>query len=55
MTLGRAQLEQGFQDPRQILGERLREGSIYRLLADHGQVIAECADDCVCQLHANRS
>jgi hypothetical protein len=39
MALGRAQVQQGFQDPRQILGDRLREGSLYRLLADHGQVI----------------
>ena len=36
---GRAQDQQGFQDPREILGDRLREGSLYRLLADHGQVI----------------
>src|SRR5579872_6250096 len=39
MALGRAQVQQGFQDPRQILGDRLREGSLYRLLADHGQRI----------------
>ncbi len=39
MALGRAQVQQGFQDARQILGDRLREGSLYRLLADHGQVI----------------
>jgi hypothetical protein len=39
MALGRAQVQQGFQDPRQILGDRLREGSLYRLLADHGQQI----------------
>ncbi|HYZ54488.1 MAG TPA: hypothetical protein VE733_13445 [Streptosporangiaceae bacterium] len=26
----------GVQDPREILGDRLREGSLYRLLADHG-------------------
>jgi Transposase DDE domain/Transposase domain (DUF772) len=37
MALGRAQVQQGFQDPREILGSRLREGSLYRLLADHGQ------------------
>jgi hypothetical protein len=36
MALGRAQIQQGFQDPREILGDRLREGSLYRLLADHG-------------------
>ena len=39
MALGQAQVQQGFQDPRQILGDRLREGSLYRLLADHGQRI----------------
>jgi Transposase DDE domain/Transposase domain (DUF772) len=39
MALGRAQVQQGFQDPRQILGDRLRDGSLYRLLADHGQQI----------------
>jgi Transposase DDE domain/Transposase domain (DUF772) len=36
MALGRAQHQRGFQDPRDILGDRLREGSLYRLLADHG-------------------
>jgi len=36
MALGRAQVQAGFQDPREILGDRLREGSLYRLLADHG-------------------
>jgi hypothetical protein len=39
MAVGRAQIQQGFQDPREILGDRLREGSLYRLLADHGQVM----------------
>lgn len=39
MALGRTQIQQGFQDPREILGDRLREGSLYRLLADHGQVM----------------
>jgi hypothetical protein len=29
-------VQAGFQDPREILGDRLREGSLYRLLADHG-------------------
>ena len=37
MALGRAQVQQGFDDPRVLLGDRLREGSLYRLLADHGQ------------------
>jgi Transposase DDE domain/Transposase domain (DUF772) len=39
MALGRAQAQLGFQDPRDILGDRLREGSLYRLLADHGHVM----------------
>ena len=33
---GRSQVQQGFDDPRVLLGDRLREGSLYRLLADHG-------------------
>ena len=36
MALGRAQVQAGFQDPREIMGDRLRERSLYRLLADHG-------------------
>jgi Transposase domain (DUF772) len=36
MALGRSQVQQGFDDPRVLLGDRLREGSLYRLLADHG-------------------
>jgi len=39
MALGRSQVQQGFDDPRVLLGDRLREGSLYRLLADHGQVM----------------
>jgi hypothetical protein len=39
MALGRARVQQGFDDPRVLLGDRLREGSLYRLLADHGQVM----------------
>ena len=34
--MGRAQVQQGFKIPGEILGDRLREGSLYRLLADHG-------------------
>jgi IS5 family transposase len=37
MALGSAKVQQRFENPREILGDRLREGSIYRLLADHGQ------------------
>ena len=36
MALGVARVGQRFENPREILGERLRVGSLYRLLADHG-------------------
>jgi hypothetical protein len=36
MALGAAVVQQRFETPRELLGDRLREGSIYRLLADHG-------------------
>jgi len=36
MALGSAQVQQRFENPKEILGDRLREGSIYRLLSDHG-------------------
>jgi len=39
MALGVAQAQPRFESPRELLGERLREGSIYRLLADEGAVI----------------
>jgi transposase len=39
MALGRAQGGQGFESPRELLGDRLREGSLYRLLADHGHAM----------------
>jgi hypothetical protein len=39
MALGRAHVQQGFDDPRALLGDRLREGSLYRLLADRGPVM----------------
>jgi hypothetical protein len=51
MALGRAQNQQGFQDPREILGDRLREGSLYRLLADHGPVMF--SDDYFADLYAD--
>src|SRR5215831_990060 len=51
MALGRAQVQQGFQDPREILGDGLREGSFYRLLADHGQLIFP--DDYFSDLYAD--
>jgi hypothetical protein len=36
MALGRSQIQQRFENPREVLGDRLKEGSLYRLLADHG-------------------
>src|SRR5262249_27936068 len=50
MALGRAQVQAGFQDPREILGERLREGSLSRLLADNGPVMFP--DDYFADLYA---
>ncbi len=37
MALGRSIIQPRFENPREILGDRLKEGSLYRLLADHGQ------------------
>lgn len=51
MALGSAKVQQRFDNPREILGDRLREGSIYRLLADHGHAMfgddyfADCYTD----------
>lgn len=36
MALGVAQVQDRFDNPREVLGDRLREGSLYRLLADEG-------------------
>ena len=36
MALGTTSLQPRFENPREILGDRLRVGSIYRLLADEG-------------------
>jgi hypothetical protein len=36
MALGTATIQPRFENPREILGDRLREGSIYRFLADEG-------------------
>ena len=36
MALGTTSLQPRFENPREILDDRLREGSIYRLLADEG-------------------
>jgi Transposase DDE domain/Transposase domain (DUF772) len=39
MALGVAQAQDRFESPRELLGDRLRQGSIYRLLADEGDHI----------------
>jgi hypothetical protein len=36
VALGQAVMQARFEDPREVLGDRLAEGSIYRLLADEG-------------------
>lgn len=36
MAIGSAQNQPRFENPREILGDRLKEGSLYRLFADHG-------------------
>ncbi|MFZ0171510.1 MAG: IS1182 family transposase [Acidimicrobiales bacterium] len=36
MALGSSQTQQRFENPKDLLGDRLKAGSIYRLLADHG-------------------
>jgi Transposase DDE domain/Transposase domain (DUF772) len=53
MALGRSKVQPRFENPREILGDRLKEGSIYRLLADHGHELfgndyfADCYSDSV--------
>jgi len=39
MALGTSSIRPRFENPREILGDRLREGSIYRLLADEGALL----------------
>jgi hypothetical protein len=50
MALGLAPTQQCFDNPRAILGDRLREGSIYRLLADQGDKLF--GDDYFADLYA---
>jgi hypothetical protein len=51
MAIGRSKAQPRFEHPREILGDRLKEGSIYRLLADHGHQLfgddyfADCYQD----------
>ncbi len=49
MALGTALVQQRFENPREVLGDRLRQGSIYRFLADHGQRLFP--DDYFADLH----
>ena len=53
MALGRSPVQQRFENPREILGDRLREGSIYRLLADHGLTLFR--DDYFADLYSDSS
>ena len=53
MALGRSPVQQRFENPREILGDRLREGSIYRLLADHGLTLF--GDDYFADLYSDSS
>src|SRR5450759_4459689 len=50
MAIGRAKVQQRFENPREILGDRLKEGSLYRLLADHGHRLF--GDDFFADLYA---
>ncbi len=50
MALGRSKVQQRFESPREILGDRLKEGSLYRLLADHGERLY--SDDYFADLYA---
>ncbi len=52
MAVGLAQAQDRFESPRELLGERLRQGSIYRLLADEGARIFP--DDYFADLSAPR-
>ena len=49
MALGTTSIQPRFENPREILGDRLREGSIYRLLADEGDRLF--ADDYFADLY----
>ena len=53
MALGVAVKEQRFEHPGEILGKRLREGSLYRLLADHGHELF--GDDYFADMYTNSS
>ena len=51
MALGQAVMQQRFENPSDVLGERLQDGSIYRLLADEGHRIF--GDDYFADLYAD--
>ncbi len=51
MALGVAVAQQRFENPGEVLGDRLREGSIYRLLADNGHRMF--ADDYFADLYTD--
>ncbi len=50
MALGRSIAQPRFENPREILGDRLKKSSLYRLPADHGQRLF--GDDCFADLYA---
>jgi transposase len=56
MALGSAQVQHRFENPRDILGDRLKEGSIYRLLSDHGHQMFddEYFSDCYTESNKGR-
>lgn len=49
MAFGTALVQQRFENLREVLGDRLRQGSIHRFLADHGQRLFP--DDYFADLH----
>ena len=51
MALGSSQTQQRFENPRDLLGDRLKAGSIYRLLADEGH--AMFGDDYFADLYSD--
>ena len=52
MALGRSKAQQRFENPREILGDRLKDGSIYKLFAEHGHELFP--DDYFADLYATR-
>jgi IS5 family transposase len=51
MALGKSDKQRRFDDPVVVLGDRLRDGSIYKLLAEHGHTLFP--DDYFADLYSN--